>query len=74
MSLGCGGATQPSGTPTTGTVGQWTNVTPAAINLTSGGDNFGVQDVFVIPRVPAICTCSSATRAFTSRPITVSRG
>jgi hypothetical protein len=36
-----------------GKVGEWENVTPASINLDSGGDNFGVQDVLADPARPS---------------------
>lgn len=54
--VGCGGAMGAGGARSAGTVGEWTNVTPASINLTGSafnGDNFGVQDVLVDPARPS---------------------
>lgn len=54
----CGGIAIPMGTggPSIGTVGQWTDVTPAGVSLTLsdfGGDNYGAQDVLVDPVRPS---------------------
>jgi hypothetical protein len=50
----CGGIAIPMGTggPSGGALGTWTNVTPAAISLAEGNDNFGVQDILVDPVRP----------------------
>jgi hypothetical protein len=47
----CDGPTPGSGSG--GAVGTWEDVTPAEINLTSGGDNFGVQDALADPARPS---------------------
>lgn len=52
--VSCGPAVM-GGTPggSSGVVDQWTNVTPAGINLDGANNNFGVQDVLVDPVRPS---------------------
>lgn len=50
----CGGIAIPMGKggPSGGAVGVWENVTPAGIDPTYSGDNFGLQEVLVDPARP----------------------